>query len=204
MHSYDNSIIAAMVASEREVMRVGGNAIGTEHVLLGLLATGGSVAAQVQQAEPRLTVASVRAALEQSIDDLPHLQRLGIDPQRVLASAGASYPGPLLAARGSHTAEFQGALQSASVKMSRLEKLKALSDKQKASSSVLWLAVLEPDTRGHRLLAAMALDSDVLRGVVLAALTDPEAPTPVWPEQARPGLFTRFILWLSTRLHVAR
>lgn len=95
MPSYDDSIIAAMGASEREVMRVGENAIGTEHVLIGLLATGGSVAAEVQRAGPGLTAESVRAALQQGIDDLPHLQRLGIDPQRVLASAGTPLPGPL-------------------------------------------------------------------------------------------------------------
>ena len=61
--------------------------------------------------------------------------------------------------------------------MGRLEKSKALSGEQKASSSVLWLAVLEPDTRGHRLLGAMGLDAEVLRGVVLTALAGPEGPS---------------------------
>lgn len=88
--------------------------------------------------------------------------------------------------------------------MGRLEKSKALSGEQKASSSVLWLAVLEPDTRGHRLLGAMGLDAEALRGVVLTALAGPEAPTPAWPQHARPGLLTRLVLRLSNRLHVAR
>lgn len=200
----DDSFVVVMGASEREVMRVGGDAIGTEHVLAALLATGGPVAAAVQQAEPSLTVDSVRAASDQGVDDQLHLERVGIDPRHVLAPTGTPPPGPPLPARGSHTAEFQRGLESASVKLGRLHKSGVVPRDRNANSSVLWLAALEPDTRVHRLIEAMGLDAEALRSVVLVALTGTKATKPAWPQHAHPGPLTRVIHRFSTRLHVAR
>lgn len=126
MPDFDNSLVTAHQAAEHEVERRGDRSIGTAHVLVGLLASGGVVVDAVQRAEPRLTAESARAALDRDADDLPHLERLGVDPERVLASAGPPSPGPRPGARHFYTAEYQQAMPPASAKLGRLRKTGAL------------------------------------------------------------------------------
>jgi len=78
------------------------------------------------------------------------------------------------------------------VKLDRLRKSGALPRERKVTSAVLWLAVLEPTTRVHRLLAAIDVDVDRLREVLLTALAD-GAPTPTWPERVQHGAIHRVL-----------
>ncbi|WP_432507374.1 Clp protease N-terminal domain-containing protein [Kineococcus arenarius] len=200
---YDESFGAVMAASQREATRLGAGSYGSEHVLLGLLAAAGPLAEQVRRTEPGLTVQAVRSAVERGADDAPHLRRLGIDAQQVLATAGSEPPGPRPAPRNRHTPEWQAALGSASVKLSQLQKSGALPREGKVTSAVLWLAVLEPDTRAHRLLAAMDLDAERVRGAVLTVLAGSGSVVPPWPRQARAGFLTRLVQRAFARANVA-
>ncbi len=209
---YDDSFAAVMAASQEQATRLGADAYGSEHVLLGLLTAAGPLTEQVVRVEPGLEVQVVRSAVERSADDAVHLQRLGIDTERLLAPASEAAAGvgegraPSRARRpprNRHTPEWQQALNSASVKLSRLHESGALPRRRKVTSAVLWLAVLEPGTRAHRLLAAVDVDAERVRVAVLSALAGAGAVAPAWPEQARAGLLTRLVQGLLARANTA-
>lgn len=187
MPHFDDSLVTAHQAAEREVERRGDPSVGTAHLLVGLLATGGVVVEAVQRAEPRLTVELARAALDRGADDLPHLERLGVDPERILASTGAPSSGPRPKARHFYTAEYQQVRTPALAKFAGLQKTGALMGEQKPGAAVLWLQALEPGTRASHLLAAMDISPDRLRDVVLSTLARPGHPTPTWPSTIRPS-----------------
>ncbi|WP_432492346.1 Clp protease N-terminal domain-containing protein [Kineococcus auxinigenes] len=200
---YDDSFSAVMAASRQEATHLGADRYGSEHVLLGLLAAAGPLTEQVRRSAPELTAQAVRSAIERGADDAPHLQRLGIDADQVLATAGGEPSRPHPAPRNRHTPEWQGALGSASVKLNRLQKSGALPREGKVTSAVLWLAVLEPGTRAQRLLAAMDLDAERIRGTVLTALTGNGSVAPPWPQQARAGFLTRLAQRAFARANTA-
>jgi len=187
MPDFDDSLVTAHHAAEHEVERRGDRSVGSAHVLVGLLAIGGVVVEAVQRAEPALTVTAAREALDRDADDLPHLERLGVDPERVLASAGPPSPGPRPKVRHFYAAEFQQAMAPASAKLARLRKAGDLTHERKPGSAVLWLQVLEPGTRATQLLAAMDVSPDRLREAVLITLTSPGRPIPTWPSMSRPS-----------------
>lgn len=187
MTDFDDSLVAAHRAAEQEVERRGDRSVGSAHVLVGLLAGGGAVVEAVRRAEPDLTVSAAREALDRDADDLPHLERLGVDAERVLASAGPPSPGPRPRVRHFYTAEFQQAMAPASAKLARLRKAGDLTREQKPGSAVLWLQVLEPGTRATQLLAAMDISPDRLREAVLSTLVPSGRPIPTWPSMTRPS-----------------
>ncbi|MDP9393636.1 MAG: hypothetical protein M3Q27_04945 [Actinomycetota bacterium] len=105
---YDDTFGAVMAASQREATQLGAHEYGSEHVLLGLLTAGGATAEAVTRAHPSLTAEAVRSGIERAVDDLPHLQRLGIDPEQLLRAGAESSPrGPT--PRNRHTPESQAA-----------------------------------------------------------------------------------------------
>ncbi|WP_299037779.1 Clp protease N-terminal domain-containing protein [uncultured Pseudokineococcus sp.] len=199
---YDETFSEAMTAGGREAELAGRRAMGTEHLLLGLLIARGPLVDPAVRAAPALSEHSVRQAIERGLDDLPYLHQLGIDPDRVLASAGAPSASHLLMS-GSHTNDLQAALEAASLKLHQLRKSGALPRERKVTSAVAWMTVLEPTTRVSRLLAAMDVDADHLRDALLGALVVDGAPTPPWPERARPGVVNRGFQRLFRRLDVA-
>ena len=200
MPIYDESFAAAMVATQREATRLGADAYGSEHVLLGLLAGDVPPGREIARAFPGLTPGALGAAAGSSADDLPHLQRLGIAP-------GALPPAPRpgrVPPRNRHRPELQASLNSASAKLNRLLKDGSLPRSSTPGSAVLWLAVLEPTARAARLLAAMGLEPDAVRAEVLRALCGDGRPLPEWPDQAPPlGVVTRLAQRLLSRANVA-
>ncbi|WP_337059472.1 Clp protease N-terminal domain-containing protein [Kineococcus sp. G2] len=201
---YDDSFGAVMAASQEQATRLGADAYGSEHVLLGLLAAAGPLTEQVQRTEPELDARVVRSAVERGADDAVHLRRLGVDAEQLLAPApGEESSRPRPTPRNRHTPEWQQALNSASVKLSQLRKSGALPRERKVTSAVLWLAVLEPGTRAHRLLAAVDVDAERVRTAVLSALAGAGAVAPAWPEQARAGLLTRLAQRALARVSTA-
>ncbi|WP_432487040.1 Clp protease N-terminal domain-containing protein [Kineococcus sp. SYSU DK018] len=196
---HDQSFGAVMVASQREATRLRAPEYGSEHVLLGLLSLGGPIVDAAVAAFPGFTLATVRTAVETDLDDRPHLERLGISSADVPA---APDPVGALTPANRHTAEWQSALASASVKLNQLQKSRLLPRERKVSAALLWLAVLEPAARASKLLRAMAVDPDRVRDVVLRDLAPAGSPLPAWPTQARPGLVTRLVQHAFTRINV--
>lgn len=194
---YDDSFGAVMAASQRQAAALGADVYGSEHILLGLLSAGGPLAEQVSNADSGVSLGAVRHAIENAVDDAPHLRRLGLSAVSTQAAANTTKPERM--PRNRHTPELQAALNSGSAKLAHLRKTGQLPRERKVDSAVLWLAVLEPTARASKLLRAMGSEPDRLRGVVLGALAAPGAPTPPWPTEVRSGPVTRLVHWLFNR-----
>lgn len=200
---YDDSFVAAMTAIRQEATALGARAYGSEHALLGLLAAGGPVTQQIVRLHPQLTVSAVRTAVEQALDDLPHLRRLGIEPDALPVASSSTGSARNSAPSNRHAPELQAALNSATAKWGQLRKSHSLPRERKTSSVVLWLAVLEPAARASRLLQALGADPDQVRSAVLAAAVPTDATAPAWPAQPAPGPVQRLMQRLFTRFAVA-
>lgn len=194
---YDDSFAAVMAASQREAAALGADVYGSEHMLLGLLAAGGPLAEQVSSVDSGVSFDAVRQAVENAVDDAPHLQRLGISA--VDAGPTADRTRPARMPRNRHTPELQVSLNSGSAKWGQLRKTGQLPRRSKVDSAVLWLAVLEPTARAARLLRTMGSDPDRLRAAVLSALAAPGTAAPQWPTEVRSGPVTRLAHWLFNR-----
>ncbi|MEZ0492690.1 Clp protease N-terminal domain-containing protein [Kineococcus sp. TBRC 1896] len=197
---YDQSFGAAMAASQREATRLRAGEYGSEHVLLGLLSLDDPIARDAVAAQPTFTLTTVRTAVETDLDDLPHLERIGISAADVSSAPAAART---LTPANRHTAEWQNALNSASVKLNQLQKSGLLPRERRMSATVLWLAILEPAARSAKLLRAAGIDPDHIRTAVLQHLTPAGAVPPRWPAHARPGLATRLMQHAFTRLNVS-
>ena len=192
---YDDSFAAVMAAGQREAAALGAHEYGSEHMLLGLLAAGGPLVERISNADSGVNLDGVRQAIDSSVDDAPHLQRLGL-------SRVDSPPAPAKSARtprNRHTSELQVSLNSGTAKWGQLRKAGRLTKERKLDSAVLWLAVLEPTARAAKLLRAMGSDPDQLRSAVLGALAAPGTAAPEWPTEVRPGPVTRLVHWLFNR-----
>lgn len=102
-----------------------------------------------------------------------------------------------------HTAEFQVACNDSTAKWAHLTKHKQLPRTSKVGVAHLWLAVLEPSSRAHRLLHALGADPDQLREAVLEVMTAPGSPPPTWPNHVRPSLFDRLASRFFERVNIA-
>lgn len=194
---YNDSFTAVMAASQREAAALGADVYGSEHILLGLLSEGGPLAEQVSNADRDVSLDAVRQAIENAVDDAPHLQRLGMSEVETQTATDTTKPARM--PRNRHTPELQTSLNSGSAKLGHLRKTGQLPRERKVDSAVLWLAVLEPTARASKLLRAMGSDPDRLRGAVLSALAAPEAPAPHWPTEMRSGPITRLLHWIFNR-----
>jgi hypothetical protein len=200
---YDDSFIAVMAATKTEATALGARAYGSEHVLLGLLASDDDLTQQVVRSFPALTTTAVRTAVHGALDDAPHLARLGIvapDPALTARSEGRAGVPP----RTKHTAELQSALNEATAKWGHLRDTHALPKERRLSSAVLWFAVLEPSARASRLLSAMGVDPDDVRAAALSALVPPGTEVPTWPVDPPVGPVTRLFQRTFGRTNVAR
>ena len=106
--------------------------------------------------------------------------------------------------RNKHTPELQSALNQATAKWGQLRRAGALPKERKVSSTILWLAVLEPTTRASRLLHAMDVDPDSVRATVLDAMAPAGTDAPAWPTEPTRGPFTRLLHRVLDRTNVAR
>ena len=194
---YDDSFAAVMTASQREAAAFGADVYGSEHILLGLLSAGGPLTERVVTVGSGVSLDAVREAIENAVDDAPHLQRLGVSA--VATHAAAETTEPVRMPRNRHTSELQSSLNSSSVKLAHLRKTRQLPRERKVDSAVLWLAVLEPTARASKLLRAMGSDPDRVRATVLGALAAPGTPAPHWPTEVRSGPVTRLVHWLFNR-----
>ncbi|WP_249379726.1 Clp protease N-terminal domain-containing protein [Actinotalea sp. K2] len=190
---YDESFVAVMTATTNEATALGAHAYGSEHVLLGLLASDDELTQKVVRAFPGLTTASVRDAVLGAVDDAPHLARLGLTAHDPAVTVPAEREGSGTRPRTKHTPELQAALNRATVKWGHLRRTRAVPNEGKVSSAVLWLGVLEPSARVPRLLDAMGIDPDDVRTAVLSALVPPGAAVPMWPAEVPAGPITRLL-----------
>lgn len=205
MLMYDESFVAAMTATKDAATALGARAYGSEHVLLGLLASDDDLTLQVARSFPGLTAGAVRAAVSGAVDDAPHLARLGLtahNPAIITARAEGTAGG--LRPRTKHAPELQSALNQATVKWGHLRRTHALPKERKLTSGVLWLAVLEPSARAARLLGAMEVDPDGVRTAVLSALVPAGVEVPTWPVEPPVGPITRVVQRVLGRTIVAR
>lgn len=204
MLMYDDSFVAVMKATQFEATSLGARAYGSEHVLLGLLASDDDLTQQVVRSFPGLTTLAVRAAVRGAVDDAPHLARLGLTAHDLAVTARVEGTGGGVRPRNKHTPELQSALNQATAKWGHLRDTHALPKEHKLSSAVLWLAVLEPSARASRLLGAMEVDPDGVRTAVLSALVPADAAVPTWPAEPPVGPVTRLVQRMFGRTNVAR
>ena len=203
MLMYDDSFAAVMTATKDEATALGARDFGSEHVLLGLLASDDELTQRVVRSFPDLTASAVRAAVRSAVDDAPHLARLGLAARESVVTARAGGAAGGVPPRNKHTPELQSALNQATAKWGHLRRVRALPKESKVSSAVLWLAVLEPSARASRLLHAMGVDVDGVRTTVLSALA-PSGAAPMWPDEPPVGPVTRLVHWVFGRTNVAR
>lgn len=197
---YDDTFTDVMTATQREATALGAHVYGSEHVLLGLLAKGGPVVDRVTALAPSFTHDAVLDAVERSADDAPLIGSLGLS---TVATQVAEAPRPIRTPRNRHTPELQSALNTASAEWGRLRKNGSLPKESKLTSTVLWLAVLEPAARASRLLQALDIDVDQVRAEVLATAATPGAPAPEWPTEVRTGPVTRLVQRIFSRTSTA-
>lgn len=204
MLMYDDSFVAVMKATRDEATALGARAYGSEHVLLGLLASDDDLTQQVMRSFPDLTTSAVREAVRGAVDDAPHLTRLGLTAYDPVVTARAEGAAGWRRPRNKHTPELQSALNEASTRWGHLRETHALPKERKLTSAVLWLAVLEPSARAPRLLGAMEIDTDAVRTAVLSALVPAGTAVPPWPTAPPVGPVTRLVQRVFGRTNVAR
>lgn len=197
---YDDTFTDVMTATQHEATALGAHVYGSEHVLLGLLATGGPLCDRATAVAPSLTYGAVLDAVERAADDAPLIGSLGLS---TVAAQVAEAPRPPRTPRNRHTPELQSALNTASAAWGQLRKNGSLPKENKLTSTVLWLAVLEPAARASRLLQTLDVDVDQVRAEVLAAATTPGAPAPTWPTEVRTGPITRLVQRIFSRTSTA-
>lgn len=197
---YDDTFTDVMTATQHEATALGAHVYGSEQVLLGLLATGGPIGDRVSAAVPSLSYDAVLDAVERAADDAPLVASLGLS---TVAAQVAEAPRPSRTPRNRHTSELQSALNTASAGWGRLRKNGSLPKENKLTSTVLWLAVLEPAARTSRLLQALDVDVDQVRAEVLAAAATPGAPVSTWPTEVRTGPVTRLVQRIFSRTSTA-
>jgi len=90
---HDENLTGAMTAGGRKAERAGGTAgYGQRAPAAGSAGRTGPVGGPGAARRGFPGRGAVRDALERSLDDLPYLERLGIDLERVLSPAGAHDP----------------------------------------------------------------------------------------------------------------
>jgi len=197
-------MVKALEVAEAEARRLHASAHGSEHLLLGLLSARDAFTEMLLVDHPELTVDAVRQAIVEAADDAPHLQRLGVNLDVVRQAEHATPADRRVNLQNRLTAEFQVALDDSASKWSYLAKHKQLPRRPLSGTSLMWLTVLEPSSRAHRLLHALGVDPDRLRGAVLTAMAEPGSPPPAWPAHLRRGLLDRVYNRFTERYVVAR
>jgi hypothetical protein len=168
---YDDTAAEALHAAAGEARRLGTSRYDTAHVLLGLVRTVDPVTRTVTADDPRLTVDAVRAALG-APSEPP-------EADGGTAQSGRSTPQP--------SAEFRRASRQFSAKWRPLVRDRQLRPGLKLGTGELWLTVLEPAAASAGVLAALGIEPDDIRPLVLAAMAPEGAPVPDWPTEVPAG-----------------
>lgn len=204
MQKSDDPFVAVMTATEREATDLGARSYGSEHVLLGLLASDDHLTQEIGRRFPALASSAVRAAVRGAADDAPHLARLGLTAADLAVAPRAESPVDGARPRNTRTPELQSALDVAKPKWVYLCRTGALPQKGRLGVAYLWLAVLEPSARASRLLEAMEIDPDAVRTAVLTALVPAGAAVPQWPTESPVESVARRVQGLFGRTNAAR
>jgi ATP-dependent Clp protease ATP-binding subunit ClpA len=171
---YDDTAAEALHAAVDEARRLGATRYETAHVLLGLLRTADPVTRTVTADHPQLTVDAVRAPLGQPVED---------DGGTAHGRRSTPEPAP----------EFRQAAQRFTAKWRPLVRARQLQPGLKLGTGELWLTVLEPATASARVLAALAVEPDDVRPLVLATMVPDGAPVPAWPTEVPAGAVRRLL-----------
>jgi ATP-dependent Clp protease ATP-binding subunit ClpA len=175
---YDDTAATVLQAAADEARRRGENRYGTAHVLLGLLRTGDPVTQTVTADHPQLTVDGARAALGAPPVQVPEVDD-GTAPGR------RSTPEPAV--------EFRRAARDFTAKWRPLVRDRQLRPGVKLGTGELWLTALEPATASAGALAALGIEPDDVRPLVLAAMVPDGAPVPDWPTEVPAGAVRRLL-----------
>jgi hypothetical protein len=176
---YDDTAAAVLDAAADEARRRGATGYETAHVLLSLVRTADPVTQTVTADHPQLTVDAVRVALGAPSMEIPTADG-GAAPGR-----RRSTPEPAL--------EFRQAAQRFTAKWRPLVRDRQLHPGLKLGTGELWLTVLEPATGSARILAALGVEPDDVRPLVLAAMVPDGAPVPDWPTEVPAGAVRRLL-----------
>lgn len=193
----DQAVLTAMKAAADDAHRRGHPAPGSEHLLLILVAGADPAAEAVRAAHPGLTPDRVREAVSASLDDVARLARLGLDPDLVRTVQSSS----VTAGERAYTSELLHATLDCGDKWQALVRQGELPQRFRESGEDLWLAVLEPTARSHRLLTTLGELPDDVRTTVLGHMIGPDRPVPAWPSQVRRRLPQRVVVRLLDRLN---
>src|SRR3954454_214533 len=158
---YDDTAAAAVYAATDEARRLGATKYDTAHVLRGRLRTADPVTQTVTADDPQLTVDAIRAAL-------------GPPPRQPLEEGGGVEPGRR--SGPDPAAEFRRAARQFTAKWRPLVRSRQLLPGLKLGTGELWLTVLEPATASARALAALGVEPDDVRPLVLATMLPVGAP----------------------------
>src|SRR3954467_7582105 len=175
---YDDTAAAAVHAATDEARRLGAMKYDTAHVLLGLLRTADPVTQTVTADDPQLTVDAIRAAP-------------GPPPRQPLEEGGGAEPGRR--SGPDPAAEFRRAARQFTAKWRPLVRSRQLLPGLKLGTRELWLPLLEPATPSPRVLAALGVEPDDVRPLVLATMVPDGAPVPDWPTEVPAGAFQRLL-----------
>jgi hypothetical protein len=175
---YDDTAAAVLHAAADEARRRGATRYETAHVLLGLLQTADPVTQTVTADHPQLTVEAARASLGALT-----IQVLAADDSAARGRGPTPEP----------AAEFRQASGRFTAKWRPLVRDRQLHPGLKLGTGELWLTVLEPATGSARILAAVGVDPDDVRPLVLAAMVPDGAPVPDWPTEVPAGAVRRLL-----------
>ncbi|WP_138760500.1 Clp protease N-terminal domain-containing protein [Modestobacter altitudinis] len=175
---YDDRAAEALNAAADEARRLGATRYETAHVLLGLVRTADPVTRTLTADHPRLTVDAARTALGAPSMHAP-------EADGGTAQDGRSRPEP--------AAEFRRASGQFTAKWRPLVRDRQLRPGSKLGTGELWLTVLEPATTAARVLAALGVEPDDFRPLVLATMVPAGAPVPDWPTEVPAGAFRRLL-----------
>jgi hypothetical protein len=175
---YDDTAAEALHAATDEAGRLGATKYQTAHVLLGLLRTADPVTETVTADDPRLTVDAARTALGAS-------PMQATDANAEAAPGRRSTPEP--------AAEFRSAARRFTAKWRPLVRDRQLRPGLKLGTGELWLTVLELGSASTRVLAALGVEPEDVRRLVLATMVPDGAPVPDWPTEVPAGAVRRML-----------
>ncbi|WP_138735987.1 Clp protease N-terminal domain-containing protein [Modestobacter excelsi] len=175
---YDDTAAEALHTAADEARRLGATRYETAHVLLGLVRTADPVTQTVTADHPQLTADAARAAL-------------GAPPMQAPEADGGTAEGRRSAPEPA--AECRRASGQFTAKWRPLVRSRQLRPGLKLGTGELWLTVLEPATGSARVLAALGVEPDEVRQLVLATMVPDGAPVPDWPTDVPAGAVRRLL-----------
>ena len=175
---HDDTAAEALHAAADEARHRGATRYETTHVLLGLLRTADPVTQILTADHPELTVDAARAAL-----GAPSMRHPETDGGNASGRRATPEPSP----------EFRRASRQFTAKWRPLVRNRQLQPGLKLGTGELWLTVLEPGTASARVIAALGVEPDDVRPLVLATMVPAGTPVPDWPTEVPAGAVRRLL-----------